>query len=64
MTDQTATPNTCRDYACNYGADYPEEEWILTDDGWVANPHFLGARGPRLGDTINKDRDELIFRGS
>ena len=52
MTDQIATPqDACREYAFNYGADNPEQPWILTDyDVWVANPHFVGDRGPHPED--------------
>ncbi len=35
-----------REWVWNYGADHPDQPWLLCDlDVWYPNPHFVGDRG-------------------
>ncbi len=37
----------CREYAQNYGAEYPRSQWLLTPwDTWERNPHYVGLDQP------------------
>ena len=54
--------DACREYACNFGIDHPEQAWILTDyDTWEHNPHYQGPAVPHPEDYHGEedDRDEL-----
>jgi hypothetical protein len=45
-----------REWVWNYGADNPEQPWLLCDlDVWYPNPHFVGDRGPHPEDYDEPD---------
>jgi hypothetical protein len=46
--DQLARPDDAvREFAWNYGADHPEQAWLLHDwDVWVKNLHYTGPDVP------------------
>jgi len=55
FTEHLATPGEAdREYARNYGADHPEQAWILSDrDVWYPNPSYVGAPKPHPEDAIH-----------